>query len=312
MLQFEKIMAGVVKVMKVAVIGGGSVGLLISSYLYKAGFNVTVYTRRSEQMNEIKKRGLLFISSTEKEECFPIQVKQFNKDIHLMEDIIICSVKSFEVNGVVDMLKIIQCDATSILFVQNGMGHLESVRNVQMSEVGVAVVEHGTMRQDERSVRHTGVGRIRWAFVKKSNGVLSQLMGQLSSTSFVIESQKDWKAMLEDKLIVNACINPLTALLNVENGELIENQDHRQLLRQVFNEIVRILERQDEESLWVYVCEICERTAKNRSSMLKDLDNRRRTEINSIVGYLLEQASLRSVDAPLLFFLFLSIKGLEK
>ena len=47
-----------------------------------------------------------------------------------------------------------------VLFIQNGIGHMELVKNVELPHVAFATVEHGARRVDDRTVSHNGVGMI--------------------------------------------------------------------------------------------------------------------------------------------------------
>ena len=56
---------------------------------------------------------------------------------------------------------------------------------------------------------------------------------------------------------------------------------------------------------------ICEKTSHNTSSMLADVRANRQTEVNAIVGYVLEEAKEQQQSVPTLRFLFNAIKGME-
>ena len=47
-----------------------------------------------------------------------------------------------------------------VLFVQNGIGHMDSVKNTELPHVAFATVEHGARRVDDRTVSHNGVGML--------------------------------------------------------------------------------------------------------------------------------------------------------
>ena len=57
--------------------------------------------------------------------------------------------------------------------------------------------------------------------------------------------------------------------------------------------------------------QVCRITAGNRSSMLKDLENGRQTEIDAILGYVLHEAQQTKQDCPMTRFLYMMIKGKE-
>ena len=53
--------------------------------------------------------------------------------------------------------------------------------------------------------------------------------------------EEDYENMLLKKLVVNAVINPLTAILGIKNGELIENKHYFELVKMIFSEIEQCL-----------------------------------------------------------------------
>ena len=82
--------------------------------------------------------------------------------------------------------------------------------------------------------------------------------------------------MLLKKLVVNAVINPLTAVLGVENGELIENKYYFELVKMIFTEIEQGLQFKIVNNTLKILSTVCEKTAHNQSSMLCDLEGKRR------------------------------------
>ena len=54
---------------------------------------------------------------------------------------------------------------------------------------------------------------------------------------FPLQFLSDFQKILLDKLYINAVINPLTALLNVKNGALIQNENFREMAHSIFEEL---------------------------------------------------------------------------
>jgi len=98
------------------------------------------------------------------------------------------------------------------------------------------------------------------------------------------------------KLLANVCINPVTALFRIRNGE-IRNAPYAKLAITLAMEAARVL-RMNAKSAVQHVMKVAAATRANRSSMLQDLEAGRRTEINQLTGALLHIARRRRVKAP--------------
>jgi 2-dehydropantoate 2-reductase len=124
-----------------------------------------------------------------------------------------------------------------------------------------------------------------------------------------------WRADMTERLIekvaINCCINPLTAVHRVKNGELL-SKIHRDQVTTVISEVSSVLDELGYPALSVElgrrVHEVINDTAENRSSMLNDVMAGRRTEADAIVGWLLRQTKR---DLPALTALATQLKALE-
>ena len=105
-----------------------------------------------------------------------------------------------------------------VLFVQNGIGHMELVRHVELPQLAFATVEHGARRVDDRSVSHNGVGMITIATARGNDSVFD-LIELANSSIFPVNRHSDAEQILLRKVLINCMINPLTAILEVENGK---------------------------------------------------------------------------------------------
>lgn len=114
------------------------------------------------------------------------------------------------------------------------------------------------------------------------------------------------------KLIVNACINPLTALHRVPNGRVCEPplvEDLRALALEAATVLsAEELEMSDEEAVEL-VMGVARATAPNRSSMLQDVEAGRQTEMEFITGALLGMAAFHGIAAPTHEVLYRHLRG---
>lgn len=292
--------------MNIGIVGGGAIGLLCASYLSQH-HDITVFTRRNEQAEEIRASGIKRIVKGETVQA----AVHAQAGITGVFDLLIVTVKYHHLQDVLDKLSTLP--RQRILFLQNGMAHLLDLENWKTDHsLYIGVVEHGAMKVSDYAVSHTGIGVIKWgAFHHEETADIKKALNE-SVSHFQMIYTDEWKRVLEEKLLVNVCINPLTALLHVKNGELIANPSYEHMMTCAFEEAVSILGLSEKERLWLHVVSICEKTADNQSSMLQDIVKGRQTERKAIIGYLLKKAQAQGIAAPHLTFFHRSLEVLEK
>ncbi|WP_010282689.1 2-dehydropantoate 2-reductase [Bacillus timonensis] len=287
--------------MKIGIIGGGSIGLLFAGYLSENN-DVTVYTRTTHQADEINKIGVT-INKQNFSKTFRVQAVTSSSSV-LDKDLVFIAVKQYTLNDVLSNVQDLE-KVQTICFLQNGMSHINMMKQLENPNILVGVVEHGAFKINETTVIHTGIGRTKIGVFKGKNYGLDKEI-----YNFPIEFHKNWYEIISSKLIANAVINPLTALYGVRNGELLHNEYFHNQMNAVFNDIISVIPSNKNE-MWELVTTICKNTAENKSSMLRDIEEGRKTEVDAILGYLLVEAEKLKQEVAVIQFLFDSIKGLE-
>lgn len=294
--------------MKIAIIGGGAIGLLFAHYLSRE-HDVTIYVHKQEQADLLSAKGL--VTEREGHSIQTMQKSFLFKDWHGVEDMTIVAVKQYHLPELLPLLKNGQTSKTSILFLQNGMGHLKWLGQIDKANVYVGTVEHGSLKISGNHIVHTGTGTTKIAGFSENAAVGLNKTQLTGNSDFPFEWKSDYQQMLSEKLLVNAVINPLTAILQIKNGDLIDNPDYFQVLTRLYDEVSDILRVEDKEKGLHHVHRVCVNTAANFSSMYKDIENGRKTEVDAILGYLLEEAEEIQYDAPLTALFYSMIKGKE-
>ncbi|MBM7692374.1 2-dehydropantoate 2-reductase [Peribacillus deserti] len=288
--------------MKIGIIGGGSIGLLFAAYLSQIN-EVTLYTRTEKQADIIAEHGVKLLQGDHariaRVSALPIQ------EIEAHTDLLIVCVKSYHL---IEVLPHIKNHYAALLFLQNGMSHLNQLDGLPHHSIGIGIVEHGALKLNDHTVKHTGLGVTRAAAFRGSTSFYD-LEAEGNLFPFIIE--QDYYGMMLKKLIVNACINPLTAVLGAPNGALMENAHYYSLFQSLLKEIIHIFNIDEKKEMQEYIERICMRTALNKSSMLRDIEEKRLTEIDAILGFVIEQASIRKKEPALAKLLYSMVKGKE-
>ncbi|MCQ6279764.1 2-dehydropantoate 2-reductase [Bacillus sp. EB600] len=293
--------------MRIGIIGAGSIGLLFAAYLSET-CPVTVYTKTVDQAKDINKNGIVLVKNRQeiKRDVEARGIDTWNGQ----EDLIIVAVKQYQLEEIIKKISQITKIPLNILFLQNGMGHLKLLSRLEGHNLFVGSVEHGAYKESAYRVRQNGEGVTNLALFCGALAGLSSFIS-LVPIDFPVCFHENYYEMLLNKLIINAVINPLTAILQVENGGLLKNDYYYNVLKDLFTEITFILNLEEPDIYFNRVIEVCQNTAQNRSSMLKDIVSGRKTEVDAILGFLLEKAQQEAKPAPLINSFYNLVKGKE-
>lgn len=293
--------------MRAAVIGAGSIGLLLAARLADAGADIALVCRTEEQKAIIAAEGIRIRSGDGPAASVrPAAVFRWGEAMEPPPDWALLAVKQTHWDaGLLDGLVRLAASGVRLAAFQNGLGHAE-----KLTEAGVppemlylAVTTEGARREGPNLVAHTGRGRT-WIGPVRRDGpteALNPLLGLLAASGFEAEAETDIERRIWHKLLVNAAINPLAAVFGVRNGELVEIERCRRVMRAALLEalaVARAAGMAPEGDAWAEVLDVCRKTARNDASMLQDVRAGRETEIESITGALIREAARRGVPVP--------------
>jgi len=150
----------------------------------------------------------------------------------------------------------------------------------------------------------------------QAEGSYYGLVALLRQAGFAVEEALDIEGILWGKAVVNAAINPLTALWRVPNGELLATADRRALLADLAREAAAVAAARGITLPYpdpvARVEEVCRATAANRSSMLQDIERGRPTEIDSINGVIVAEGRRLAVPTPLNETIWRLVRGMTE
>ncbi|WP_223700328.1 2-dehydropantoate 2-reductase [Sutcliffiella deserti] len=297
--------------MKIGIVGAGAIGLFYA-YQLSLNFPVTLYVKREEQLLELQQKGIKLYGNEQFTGEQTVRVKQLHLNDKLEEEVIILAVKQYALKDLMTALKNCRSDQT-VLFLQNGMGHLKLLNLISTQRILLGVVEHGVRKIDDTSVQWTGKGKTKIAEYEAGNShsPFLEAWNRSLSASFPLEICLSYEKMLKEKLVVNAIINPFTSIYRVKNGELLSNPFFYQAMEALYEELSFLIPKESKEDMWSNIVSICRNTAGNWSSMQRDIEYGRETEVEAILGYILFLAREQGEKTPLTEFIYTIVKGLE-
>lgn len=325
----------------VTIVGAGSIGLLFGAKLALAGIPVRMITHRREQAEAINRTGVRLLGPAGEsgfEAANSIKATAFADfaDDEPAKGWMLLAVKQSHLGDkLLAALGRHMQHAAGLVAFQNGIGHEQKLRTaVPVHKLFLAVTTEGALRVSMSDVRHTGKGRTKVgpaippplasdAVSPLGNPAdldgepmkrVETIAGMLDRAGFRTEIVGRMDGAIWDKLLINAVINPVTALLGVKNGDLLRSREVMQTMQALLAEGMELARRLDipvSDSLWEQILKVCEATKDNRSSMLQDLEQGRRTEIDWINGGLLKAADKVGMDLRVHRAIYGLVKGLE-
>lgn len=292
--------------MIIEIIGAGAVGLLVASCFEEAQVKVRLITKTEQQAVQLKENSLTRTNGDGSKSVFAVEAATNLSDD---ADLVIIAVKYHQLEGVYKQLQTVK-QSTPVVFLQNGLAHYEEVLQSELENVAFCSILFGAQKITACHVAHKGIGPLKFAVAKGDKGSFSWLKNY-SSERFPITFEQDAEVMLLEKAWLNCLINPLTAILRVSNGNLVQQKDALQLLGNLYGELVEAFPQFAQNVRFEQVVALCEQTANNISSMQADLLVGRKTEIETIVGSVMKWANRENKQLPILQTLYLLVKALE-
>ena len=191
------------------------------------------------------------------------------------------------------------------LTIQNGLGNYETlVEHVGPERAAVGVIYVGAQFQNGE-LRATGPGKVELGrpSAAKSRATLDEVAKLLREGGMDVTVVDDaWPAVWR-KVVTNAAVNPLTALIRRTNADLLADAPASRVADCLAREVARVATASgvrigEDEAVkqWRAMAAL---TGANRSSMLQDVEAGRLTEIDAISGAVAREGERRGVAAPL-------------
>ncbi|PYE45760.1 ketopantoate reductase family protein [Paenibacillus barcinonensis] len=298
--------------MNIDVVGAGSLGLLFGGKLQKAGIGVRFWTRTLEQAEQLQHKGIMITERSGEVYIEPeaVQARPVSELAEVWRetpgDWMLLTVKQTHVHDFIDQIRSLkdlsEQHYLKIACYQNGIGHLDKLQAALPGCLLCSAITTEGVKREAFRVQRAGEGETRLGLsvtsVKREGPTdeeqtiftLARLMKQ---AGFDCTVSNEIDKLIYRKLLINAVINPLTAIWRIPNGELLQRIDRLNMMRQLYDEALGVYEAmgvQMDEDLWEQVKGVCRSTASNTSSMLADVLHKRTTEVESINGSIVNMA----------------------
>ena len=194
---------------------------------------------------------------------------------------------------------------TPILLFQNGLGSQQAVaKRWPERPILAASTTEGANRPESGLLVHAGTGDT-WVgpMTSPAKVTVRKAVTMLATSGMKIHPETDIVQRLWQKLIINAGINPYTAILDCPNGKILDAPLYQSTIDQLCLELSQLMDaavriRQTPDALRERIEQVARNTAGNTSSMRADVQRGRQTEIDFINGYVAKLGKELGIETP--------------
>ena len=292
------------------IVGTGAMACLFAARLVAAGLRVTLLGTWSAGLQALQEGGVRVLRDGGLETSYPVVATSEPADCRGARHALVL-VKSWQTERAARQLTECLPAEGLALTLQNGLGNREKlVHALGAQRVALGVTTTGATLLGPGRVRPGGEGVISAG----EHARLAPLVTLLRRGGFDVETVPEADSLLWSKLVINAAINPLTALLRVRNGVLLQRPEAQALLAEAAREAASVAAAQGLHLTYpdpVAAAEaVAQRTASNTSSMLQDVLRGAPTEIDAICGAIVTIADQHGIPVPVTRTLWLLVKAL--
>ena len=295
--------------MRIVVFGAGSLGSALGALLARK--NEVILVGRRANVLAIQSSGLNVIGDA----SFKVRVEAHESAEGLEPpELLIMSTKSYDTLSAIDACRGFVGKDAMVLTLQNGLGNLEALRKWRGRLAFGGTTTMGANLVSPGKVRVSGLGRTIIGSDRDPPG--ARMIARAFSESGLPSSVRSAiQGEIWAKAVISSCINPLTAILRVPNGMLLESPAIYRMLADVCRESESVARssgiRLPYSSMVARVRAVAKDTRNNRSSMLRDIERGKRTEIAYINGALVRHGLSKKVRTPLNLTLLAMVESLE-
>ena len=301
---------------KISIVGTGAIGGSFGGFLSNAGYEVTFIERNENIINEIKKNGLLISGVKE------IHLNDVNivppGSITQNQDLILFAVKAYSLEDVVQSTLPIIGENTYIVSLQNGLGIGEVIsKYINKEQIIEGIVWFpATMVKPGHIMLLTFYEQtILGGRFYESQEYAKKLALLLTSAGIPTKAVDNISLEIWRKAIPVIAGNSINAITRTKLGIISEIPELKESLFAVAKESLKVARAEgielDEEYLRKSMLNALEKGYEHKTSMLLDLVNSRKTEIDFLNGKIIKLGKKHNIQTPLNLLIYGVIKALE-
>jgi 2-dehydropantoate 2-reductase len=298
---------------KIAVVGAGAVGGYFGGLLARAGAPVMMIGRPAF-VDAVQHNGL-FLDTLHFQETVRVEASAELAAIRGAEIVLFC-VKTTDNAATAKGLAPLLAPSTLILSMQNGVDNVEQIRAAASLDALPSVVYVASSVPEPGKVKHVGRGDL---VVGPKNEKTERIASLFSSANVPCRISENIEGELWTKLIWNCALNAVSALGRAKYGLVASSADAWKVVEAAVYEVLAVARAanihppglEDPKAALAGALKIATQMAEALSSTAQDMNRGKRTEIDSLNGYVSRRGAELGVPTPVNHALYALVKLAE-
>ncbi|WP_133128452.1 ketopantoate reductase family protein [Legionella nagasakiensis] len=281
--------------------GIGALGSVVAGCFHQTGVDVRLILKNEQQLSIYQQSELTILKAHSVfTACPEATVLDHLGDEPI--DYLLCCVKAYDITGLLMRLKQNLHPNSIIILIHNGLGVLDEIKtSLPQSRVILGISTIGAYQESAFAVRAFLGGKfyLGQAIGQYTPKEIKSVCATFAKAKLPYQWVGNIQPILWEKFAINCCINLLTALFKCKNGDLLF---HKEILKNLSCEVTQVIRVYgmdlSAEELFHKVISVIESTTDNYSSMYKDIENNKQTEIYYLNEHLVKLAQQKKMRIP--------------
>jgi 2-dehydropantoate 2-reductase len=298
---------------RIAVVGAGAVGGYFGGLLARAGAPVIMIGR--QPFVEAVKRDGLFLDTLQFRDRVSVEASTDLNAVRGADLVLFCVKTTDNAATARELAKVLAPDAI-VISLQNGIDNADQIRAAGGFDVLPAVVYVAASIEEPGHVKHVGRGDLVIGPECEKTKRAAEIFARANIACRISDNIE---GELWTKLVWNCALNAISAVGNAKYGRIAESVEARALVQEVVDEVLAVAQSsgvvmpsvKTSEDAMAGAMKIATQMADAFSSTAQDIHRGKRTEIDSLNGYIARRGAEVGVPAPVNYALYALVKLLE-
>jgi len=298
---------------RIAVVGAGAVGGYFGGLLARAGAPVVMIGRPA--FVEAVKKNTLFLDTLHFQESVHVEASTELSAVRGAEIVLFC-VKTTDNAATARAIAPLLAPNALVLSFQNGVDNVEQIRAAAAIEALPTVVYVAASVPEPGQVKHVGRGDLIFG---PRNEKTERVANLFSRANVPCRISDNIAGELWTKLIWNCALNAVSALGRAKYGQIAASADARRVVETLVDEVLAVARAadihppglEDPKTAIAGAFKIATQMAEALSSTAQDMNRGKRTEIDSLNGYISRRGAELGVPTPVNRALYALVKLAE-